>query len=47
MIAGLCITSRSDEERLAQSYVLFDQLQADSRRMRRSRNIEAQLCLDA
>jgi hypothetical protein len=28
MIAGLCIASRSDEERLAQGFVLFDQLQA-------------------
>ena len=27
-IAGLCISSRSDEERLAQGFILFDQLQA-------------------
>jgi hypothetical protein len=27
MIAGLCIASRSDDERLARDLVLFDQLQ--------------------
>ena len=36
MVAGLCIASRSDEERLAQGFVLFDQLQAYFARRRRA-----------
>jgi hypothetical protein len=35
MIAGLCIASRGDEERLAQGFVLFDQLQAYFARRKR------------
>jgi hypothetical protein len=35
MIAGLCIASRSDEERLAQGAALFDQLQAYFARRKR------------
>jgi hypothetical protein len=36
MIAGLCSANRSDEERLAQGFVLFDQLQAFFARRRRA-----------
>jgi hypothetical protein len=35
MIAGLCIASRSDEQRLEQGFVLFDQLQAYFARRKR------------
>jgi hypothetical protein len=35
MIAGLCIASRDDDERLAQGFVLFDQLQAYFARRKR------------
>jgi hypothetical protein len=35
MIAGLCIASHSDEERLTQGFVLFDQLQAYFARRKR------------
>jgi hypothetical protein len=35
LVAGLCIASRSDDERLAQGFVLFDQLQAYFARRKR------------